>query len=169
MANYNKVILVGNLTRDPQMSFLPNQTPVVELGLAVNRKWKDPQGNPKEEVCFVDCRAYGRQAETINNYLKKGQQVLLEGRLQFSQWEGKDGVKRSKHRVIVERFQFLGAPSGQRPAARPSAAPGPVAAPPPPAAQAAPPMGEEQIEPPSPDAEPPPDEEPPPSGADIPF
>jgi single-strand DNA-binding protein len=110
MANYNKVILVGNLTRDPQMSYLPSQMAVVEFGLAVNRRWRGPDNQQREEACFVDCRAYGKQAETINQYLQKGKAVLVEGRLQYDTWEGKDGTKRSKHRVIVERFQFLGAP-----------------------------------------------------------
>ncbi len=136
MANYNKVILVGNLTRDPQMSYLPSQTPVVELGLAVNRRWKSQDNQNREETCFIDCRAYGRQAETINQYVKKGQQILLEGRLTFDQWEGKDGTKRSKHRVTVERFQFLGggrgagAPAQQPPAAAPQQPGGGEPAPP---------------------------------------
>ncbi len=111
MANYNKVILVGNLTRDPQMSYLPSQTPVVEIGLAVNRRWRGQDGQQREETCFVDCRAYGKQAETLNQYMRKGQPILIEGRLQLDTWEGKDGQKRSKHRVVIERFQFLGAPA----------------------------------------------------------
>ena len=114
MASYNKVILVGNLTRDPQLSYLPSQTPVVELGLAVNRRWRGQDNQQREETCFVDCRAYGKQAETLNQYVRKGNPILIEGRLQFDQWEGQDGSKRSKHRVIVERFQFLGAPGGGR-------------------------------------------------------
>lgn len=113
MASFNKIILIGNLTRDPQLSYLPNQTPVVEIGLAVNRKWKGSDGQPREEVCFIDCRAFGKQAETINQYLSKGKSVLIEGRLTFDQWESKDGVKRNKHRVAVERFTFLSAP-GER-------------------------------------------------------
>lgn len=112
MASFNKVILVGNLTRDPQMSFLPSQTAVVEFGLAVNRRWRGPDNQQREEVCFIDCRAFGKQAETINQYLKKGRQVLVEGRLQLDSWEGKDGIKRSKHRVVVEAFQFLGTGPG---------------------------------------------------------
>jgi single-strand DNA-binding protein len=113
MANYNKIILVGNLTRDPQMSYLPSQTPVVEFGLAVNRNWKDRNsGERREETCFIDCRAYGRTAETINQYMSKGRQILVEGRLQFDTWEGKDGTRRSKHRVFVENFQFLGGRGG---------------------------------------------------------
>ena len=124
MANYNRVILIGNLTRDPQMSYLPSQTPVVEFGLAVNRKWRSTTGEQREETCFVDCRSYGKAAETFNQYMRKGRPVLVEGRLQFDSWEGKDGQKRSKHRIIVENFQFLsagaGAPRGEGRAAEPS-------------------------------------------------
>lgn len=110
MANYNKVILAGNLTRDPELSYLPSQTPAVEFGLAVNRRWKGQDGQQREDVCFIDCRAYGKQAEVLNQYMAKGKSILIEGRLQFDSWEGKDGTKRSKHRVIIEQFQFLGAP-----------------------------------------------------------
>ena len=117
MASYNKVILVGNLTRDPQMSYLPSQMAVVEFGLAVNRRWRGADNQQREETCFVDCRAYGKQAETINQFLQKGKAVLVEGRLQYDTWEGKDGVKRSKHRVVIERFQFLSAPGPARAAA----------------------------------------------------
>jgi len=113
MANYNKVILLGNLTRDPQLSYLPSQTPVVEIGLAVNRTWKDKDGSKKEETCFVDCKAFGKQAEIMNQYLSKGRPVLIEGRLNYSAWEDKDGNKRSKLRVIVESFQFVGGGQGQ--------------------------------------------------------
>jgi single-strand DNA-binding protein len=108
MANYNKVILIGNLTRDPQMSYLPSQTPVTEIGLAVNRRWRGQDGQQREETCFVDCRAYGRQAELLNQYMRKGRPLLVEGRLQLDRWEDRDGQKRSKHRVFIERFQFLG-------------------------------------------------------------
>ena len=108
MANLNKVMLIGNLTRDPQLSYLPNTpTAVCELGLAIKRRWRGQAGQQREEVCFVDCRAYGRQAETINQYLRKGRQIFIEGRLNLSQWEAQDGSKRSKLRVIVENFQFL--------------------------------------------------------------
>ncbi|HAU37203.1 MAG TPA: single-stranded DNA-binding protein [Phycisphaerales bacterium] len=113
MANYNKVILVGNLTRDPQMSYLPSQTAVTEFGLAVNRRWRDQSGEQREDTMFIDCRVYGKQAETVNQYMAKGRPILVEGRLQLDTWEGKDGSKHSRHRVIVERFQFLGgAPGG---------------------------------------------------------
>jgi single-strand DNA-binding protein len=112
MANYNKVILMGNLTRDPQLSYLPSQTPVVEIGLAVNRRWRDQQGQQREDTCFVDCRCYGRQAEIINQYMRKGRPLLIEGRLELDQWEAQDGSKRSKHRVFIERFSFVDGQSG---------------------------------------------------------
>ena len=151
MANYNKVILVGNLTRDPQLTYLPSQTAVVEFGLAVNRRWRGQDNQQREETCFVDCRCYGRQAEVINQYLSKGRPVLVEGRLQYDTWEGKDGTKRSKHRVIVERFQFLGPAGGGQPRAAAPQAPseppdaGPGYTPPPP-----PPEGEAPDRPPEP-------------------
>jgi single-strand DNA-binding protein len=112
MANYNKVILMGNLTRDPQMSYLPSKTPVVEFGMAINRKWRGQDGQQRDETCFVDCRAYGRQAEVFNQYMRKGRPVMVDGRLQFSSWESQDGQKRSKLRVVVENFQFLGTGAG---------------------------------------------------------
>jgi len=112
MANYNRIILIGNLTRDTQLSYLPNQTAAVDFGLAVNHRYRDAQGNNKDDVCYVDCRVYGKPAETANQYLAKGKQVLVEGRLVQSRWEAKDGTKQSKHRVHVEKFQFLGAPGG---------------------------------------------------------
>ncbi|MCK6455978.1 MAG: single-stranded DNA-binding protein [Phycisphaerae bacterium] len=110
MANYNKVILAGNLTRDPQLSYLPSSTPVVDFGLAINRKWKSPDGADREETCFVDCRCFGRGAETINKYMTKGQPILVEGRLRYEQWESKEGQKRNKLSVVVDQFQFLGGP-----------------------------------------------------------
>jgi single-strand DNA-binding protein len=113
MANFNRVILAGNLTRDPQLSMLPSNTPVCDFGMAINRKWKSQSGDMREDTCFVDLRAYGRRAETINQYMGKGQPLLIEGRLDFHQWDGKDGTKRSKHIVVVENFQFLGG-GGQR-------------------------------------------------------
>ncbi len=146
MANYNKVILAGNMTRDPQLRFLPSQTAVADFGLAINRKWRTPEGQQREEVCFVDCTAFGKQAETLNQYTKKGSPILIEGRLKLDTWE-KDGQKHSKLKVVIDGFQFLGAPSGQgqgqggaprqaaaRPAYQPAAqAPSPDEAPPIPA------------------------------------
>ncbi|MHC4616662.1 MAG: single-stranded DNA-binding protein [Planctomycetota bacterium] len=111
MASFNKVLLMGNLTRDPQLSYTPNQTAVVDFGLAVNRRWTGQDGNQREETCFVDCRAFGRMAENINKYLSKGRPVFIEGRLTLDSWTAQDGTKRSKHRVTVENFQFL--PGGQ--------------------------------------------------------
>ncbi|MBN1437741.1 MAG: single-stranded DNA-binding protein [Sedimentisphaerales bacterium] len=107
MASYNRVIFMGNLTRDPQLSYLPSQTPVVEFGLASNRRWRGQDGSDREDICFIDCRAYGRTADTISKYCKKGSPLLIEGRLQLDQWE-KDGQKRSKHRIFVENFTFVG-------------------------------------------------------------
>ncbi|MFA5240296.1 MAG: single-stranded DNA-binding protein [Phycisphaerae bacterium] len=112
MANFNKVLLMGNLTRDPQLSYTPSQTAVVDFGLAVNRKWKGQDGQSKEDTCFVDCQAFGRTAENINKYLVKGRPLFIEGRLTFNSWTAQDGTKRSKHRVTVENFQFLGGPAG---------------------------------------------------------
>src|SRR5688572_1047427 len=112
MANYNKVLLMGNLTRDPQLSYLPSNTPVVEVGLAVNRKFKKQDGEQGEEVLFVDCRAFGRTAEVINQYLKKGRPIFIEGRLQLDQWTDKEGNKRSKHRVHIDNFQFVDSKEG---------------------------------------------------------
>jgi len=107
MANFNKVLLLGNLTRDPQLSYLPSQTAVVDFGLAVNRRWTGKNGQDRNEVCFVDCRAFGRLAENINKYLTKGRPLFVEGRLTFDTWTAQDGTKRSRHRVTVENFQFL--------------------------------------------------------------
>ena len=108
MASLNKVMLIGNLTRDPQLSYLPSQTAVVDFGLAVNRKWTSKEGEKKEDTCFVDCTAFGRQAENINKYLTKGRPLFVEGRLTFNSWTAQDGTKRSKLKVTVESFQFLG-------------------------------------------------------------
>ena len=109
MPSVNKVILVGNLTRDPQTKQLPTQTMVTEFGLAMNRKFKSPEGEDREEVCYVDCAAFGRQAEVIQKYCKKGKSLYVEGRLRYDSWEDKGGHgKRSKLTVVVENFQFLG-------------------------------------------------------------
>ena len=109
MASYNKVFLMGNLTRDPQVKHLPNQMVVAEFGLAVNRRYKTATGEDKEEVAFVDCSAFGRQAETISQYCTKGKPIFVEGRLKFDTWDDKGGAgKRSKLTVVVENFQFLG-------------------------------------------------------------
>ena len=112
MANFNKVMLMGNLTRDPQLSYLPSQTAVVDFGMAINRKYTGKDGQQKEDVCYVDCQAFGKQAETLNKYMSKGRPIFVEGRLKFDSWTAQDGSKRSKHRVTVENFQFLGGGGG---------------------------------------------------------
>jgi single-strand DNA-binding protein len=122
MASFNQVILLGNLTRDPQLRYLPSQTAVVDFGLATNRRWKTPTGEDREEVCFVDCSAFARQAEVINQYCRKGNPLFIQGRLKFDQWEDKQGGgKRSKLSVVVESFQLLGG----RPQGQDNAAPSP--------------------------------------------
>lgn len=107
MANVNKVILIGNVTRDPELSYLPSQTAVVNFGLAMNRKWKSAAGEAKEEVCFVDCQAFAKSAEALNKYVHKGDPLFVEGRLKLEQWKASDGSARSRIRVIIEQFQFL--------------------------------------------------------------
>ena len=92
MANFNKVLLMGNLTRDQQLKYLPTtNTAVAEFGIAVNRKWKAPTGEDREEVCFVDCSAFGKTGELINQYFQKGKPIFVEGRLKLDQWEDKQG------------------------------------------------------------------------------
>src|SRR6516225_6656744 len=110
MASYNKVILVGNLTRDPQVKYTPSGTAVAEIGLAVNRYWFDKQTNSRrEETTFVDITLWGREAEVAGEYLAKGRPVLIEGRLQLDTWDDKTtGQKRSKLHVVGERMQLLG-------------------------------------------------------------
>lgn len=112
MASLNKVMLIGNMTREPQLSYLPSQTPVVEFGLAVSRKFKKQDGSQGEETCFVDCQMFGKRAEVVNKYFKKGDPIFVEGRLKFDQWNAQDGSKRSKLRVFVENFEFLGKGGG---------------------------------------------------------
>ena len=109
MASFNKVILMGNLTRDPEVRYTPSGTAVSEVGLAVNRTWFDKQTNQKrEEVTFVDVTLWGRQAEVAGEYLGKGRGVLIEGRLQLDQWDDKEtGQKRSKLRVVGENMTML--------------------------------------------------------------
>jgi single-strand DNA-binding protein len=111
MPNYNKVMLIGNLTKQPEMDYLPNNTPVTRFGLAVNRKFKRSDGEHGEDTLFVDCEAFGKLAEVINQYLGKGSAAFVEGRLKLDQWEDRQtGAKRSKHKVNVESVQFLDGP-----------------------------------------------------------
>jgi|SRR5688572_13134121 single-strand DNA-binding protein len=152
MASFNKVILVGNLTRDPELRYTPKGTAVARLGLAVNRQWKTDSGESREEVTFIDIDAFGRQAEVIGQYCKKGKPLMIEGRLKYDTWEDKQtNQKRSKLTVVLESFQFLGdggggggrggeaAPAGAAPARRPAAA----AEPPPPGDSEGPPLDDD--------------------------
>lgn len=107
MPSLNKVMLMGNLTRDPEVRYTPKGTAVADLGMAINMTFQGQDGQTKEEVVYVDVVTWGRQAETCGQYLKKGAPVFVEGRLQLDQWEDKDGQKRSKLRVRAERVQFL--------------------------------------------------------------
>src|SRR5688572_28120071 len=131
MASFNKVILVGNLTRDPELRYTPKGTAVAKLGLAVNRQWKTDTGEAREEVTFIDIDAFGRNAEVIGQYCKKGKPLMIEGRLKYDTWDDKQtNQKRSKLSVVLETFQFLGdgnrgagegAPAGAPAARRPAA------------------------------------------------
>ncbi len=104
--NLNKVFLVGNLTRDPELRSLPSGTPVASFGVATNRVWKNQQGERQEEVQFHNIVVFGRQAEIVSQYLTKGSLVLVEGRIQTRSWEGKDGVKQYRTEIVAERIQF---------------------------------------------------------------
>ena len=127
MRGFNRVILSGNLTRDPETRFTPSGTAICKFGLAINRSWKDANGNQKEDVTFLDIDAFGKQAEAIGQYLRKGKPILLEGRLKLDVWDDKKtNEKRSKLGVVLESFTFLGdgkqsddAPPRVKPAAHP--------------------------------------------------
>ncbi len=109
MANFNKVYLMGNLTRDPEMRVTPKGTAICQFGLAISRSWKDESGQTREETAFVDIEAWGKQGEIIAKYCTKGRPLFVEGRLKFDQWEDKtSGQKRSKLKVVLENFQFIG-------------------------------------------------------------
>lgn len=106
--NLNRVFIAGNLTRDVELRATPSGTQVAQIGLAINRVWKDQAGEKKEEVTFVDCEAWGKTAEVMAQYLGKGKPVFIEGRMKLEQWEDKEsGQKRSKMKVVVESFQFV--------------------------------------------------------------
>lgn len=131
MANFNKVILAGNLTRDPELRYTPRGTAVARIGMALNRSYRTESGEQRDETTFVDIEAFGRQAEVISQYMRKGRPLLVEGRLKLDQWDDKNtGQKQSKLRVVLESFSFLdsgrpeagGEPAANRPApARPPA------------------------------------------------
>jgi single-strand DNA-binding protein len=138
-ASLNRVILCGNLTADPELSYLPNGMAVVRMRLAVNERVKNKDDEWVDRPCYVDVSAFARQAEACNEYLHKGSPILLEGKLRYETWEAKEGGKRSKHSIVADKVQFLGGREGgeesspapqQRaerapaaPATRPSAAP----------------------------------------------
>ena len=104
MASLNKVMLIGNLTRDPDVRMLSNGRPVCNFGLALNRNYKDSEGNRKEEVTFVDVECYGPRAEAVGRFFTKGRSIFVEGRLKLDQWESKEGEKRSAIRVVLDNF-----------------------------------------------------------------
>jgi single-strand DNA-binding protein len=154
MANFNKVILAGNLTRDPELRYTPKGMAIAKFGLAINRTWKSETGETKEEVTFVDVDSFGKQAELIGQYFRKGKPILMEGRLRLDTWDDKQtNQKRSKLAIVLESFQFIdsnrpgdGGAMGPSASSRPSRPP-----------VAAPPEG-------SPESEPPP-----PAEDDVPF
>ncbi len=113
MASFNKVIIAGNLTRDPELRYTPKGTAIARIGMALNRRWKNDAGEMQEEVTYVDVDAFGRQAEVVAQYLKKGRPLLVEGRLRLDQWEDKQsGQRRSQMRVVLESFSFMDGGSG---------------------------------------------------------
>jgi single-strand DNA-binding protein len=136
MANYNRVILLGNLTRDPELRYTPSGTAVADVGLAVNDRYKNSSGEWVEEPTFVDVTLWARTAEVASEYLSKGSPVLIEGRLKLDTWQGSEGQKRSKLKVICERMQMLGGrgggggPGGRAPARKEDSEYSQAAAPP---------------------------------------
>jgi single-strand DNA-binding protein len=159
MASFNKVILVGNLTRDPELRYTPKGTAIAKIGVAVNRVWTNEAGEKKEEVTFVDVDIFGRTAENVGHYMRKGRPILIEGRLRLDQWDDKQtGQKKSRLGVVAETVQFLGSPGGSggegngpaAPAARPARPAAPAAAAPTPPPE-------------------PPEAEVPPESDDVPF
>lgn len=126
MASLNKVFLIGNLTRDPELRVTPKGTAICQFGLAVNRQFRDEAGGTREETTFVDLEAWGKTGELVSKYLAKGSPAMVEGRLKFDSWESKAGEKRSKLKVVVENVQFLSTRGGG--AAEGEAQPGPAPA-----------------------------------------
>ena len=107
MASLNKVLLIGNLTRDPDVRMMTNGRPVCNFGLALNRSYKDSEGNLKEETTFVDVECFGPRAEAVGRFFTKGRAIFVEGRLKLDQWESKEGEKRSAIRVVLDNFEFV--------------------------------------------------------------
>ena len=155
MANFNKVILAGNLTRDPELRYTPKGLAISKFGLAINRNWTNDAGEKKEEVTFVDVDAFGKQGEIISQYFKKGRPILVEGRLRLDTWDDKQsGQKKSKLGVVLESFSFLdsgnrgeGGADAATPRPRPAAATAPAgaAATPSPSAEPVPPEAEDDV------------------------
>ena len=113
MANLNKVMLIGNLTRDPEIKYTPKGTAIADIGLAVNRNYATESGEKREEVTFIDVTLWGRTAEIVGEYCKKGRPLFVEGRLQLDQWDDKQtGQKRSKLKVVADNIQLLGGREG---------------------------------------------------------
>lgn len=112
MSNLNKIFLMGRLTRDPELRYTPQGTPVCDLGLAVNREYSTNSGERRKDTLFIDVTVWRRQAEVCAQYLSKGRPLFVEGRLEMDTWEGQDGQKRTRYRVVAENFQFLGGGGG---------------------------------------------------------
>ncbi|MFQ5957581.1 MAG: single-stranded DNA-binding protein [Candidatus Brocadiales bacterium] len=108
MASLNKVFLMGNLTRDPELRYTQGGIAVTNFGMAISRNWTSSNGEQREDVCFVDISMFGKRAEIISEYFSKGNPIFIEGRLQFSQWETQEGQKRNALRVVADDFQFIG-------------------------------------------------------------
>ena len=117
MASLNKVLLIGNLTRDPEVRMMSSGRPVCNFGLALNRNYKDAEGNKKEEVTFVDVECFGPRAEAVGRFFSKGRPIFVEGRLKLDQWETKEGEKRSAIRVVLDNFEFVDAGKSDGPTA----------------------------------------------------
>jgi single-strand DNA-binding protein len=124
MPNLNKVLIIGNLTRDPEIRVTPKGTSICQFALAVNREWKSESGEKQTEVVYIDVEAWGKQGETIAKYMVKGRPLYVEGRLKLDQWEDKNTKeKRSRMKVVLEQFQFLGSAQDAKPAAPAGVAP----------------------------------------------
>ncbi len=126
MLNLNRVSLAGNLTKDPDMRYIPSGTAVATMSMACNRRWKDKEGNKKEDVSYVRVIAWGKMGENCAEYLKKGSPVFVEGRMQSRSWEGADGKKQYGMDVIATSVQFLGGKKEEKKAEEPPAAPSPT-------------------------------------------
>ena len=113
MSNYNKVLLMGRLTRDVELRHTQSNQAVANIGLAINRRWTSKEGEKKEDTTFVDCEAWGRTAEVMEKYLSKGRPVFVEGRLRLDQWQDKEGQNRSKLKVVIDNFQFIDSRGGE--------------------------------------------------------